>query len=429
MMKTDLASNTHLDRFLLSAWISNLKNASIVSGTGELIFSQDPSPLKTTTSRLVVFQIFKKYLQLKPGSAAICNDPMNGGTDFETLFICLKLSENLCLVWEDQCGLLNFKIPPMPWLENSQENTVFMGALIAASSSPQVIRAFLDQNKAKADHFLRSTEMIQLFSNPQFKSNWFKTCLAIFRDKMAQRAEGETQRSLEYKGLIIKMRVSITEDQNTLPFAIDFSGTSMAGQLSAATHIIESGLLIELIKFYGLEGYLCQSILNSIKLTLPPNSIVAKPTPDGAYNFELQKVSRQLIRQCLGEINSTQRKEVKRHSTYSTYLIAARPDMLASTGLQDLKNQEAQQLWSQKSYFSNSRVQMIDGPFVFERKQALEKSFDCAFKPKQPLRLVLRGVTSPDDISVRRITLNRKPIVTGEFLVTPEDLIEIFWTT
>ena len=93
-------TTSHLDRLLLGTFLSGFGNSSLFTGKGDLLFSQDPDPLKTTTSRLVCFQLVKKYLNLQPQSAVICNDPQNGGTDLQRLFYIYCIDENLFIVWD-----------------------------------------------------------------------------------------------------------------------------------------------------------------------------------------------------------------------------------------------------------------------------------------------------------------------------------------
>lgn len=426
MSKSLTTTGSHLDRHILSTYLSGLQNASVIHGSGDLIYSQDPSPLKTTTSRLVVFQNIKKYLQLGVNSAAICNDPLNGGTDFERLFVVARVHENLYVVWDELCPFLTFKIPPMPWIDNGLENTAILSAMLSASDFSEKLSQFISSQKIEFQKLVLAQDLNAIFASAPFKTRWFKICHEMFHDKIRLKAEGESQRLIQYKGTNIKMRVTISEDQGALPLSIDFSGTALAQKLSSATHVVESGLLIELIKFYSLEGFLCQPILNSIKLILPPQSAVAKPTQDGLHNFELQKLCRQLIRQCLIEINSTARKEQKKYSMYSTYLFAARP-------LQNTKSENRAEWqdpsWVDISYFSNSRVQMIDGPFQFSKRQNKEKSFSCLFSPKEEMHLFIRGITSTDDKEFRYIRINDKIVDTGNFKLTTTDQVEIAWTT
>lgn len=429
-LEKNLTTSSHLDRHLLSTYFSGQQNASLISASGELLYSQDPAPLKTTTSRLVVFQIVKKYLQLTPSSAAFCNDPLNGGTDLERLFVVARIHENLFVVWDELCPFLNFKIPPMPWIDSGKENAVMMSALLSASNFSQKLSEFFAVQKQSFENLVQSVDFNAIFSSAQFKMKWFKICHDMFQDKVKLRADGDSQRLVSYKGMTIKMRTIIAEDQSSLPLTIDFSGTSQATTMSSATHVVESGLLIELIKFYGLEGFLCQPILNSIKLILPPNSLVAKPSSDGLYNFEMQKLCRQMIRQCLNEINSTARKEAKKHHLYSTFLMAARPLQAAKNGAQ--KESQAEWLdpsWIDISYFSNSRVQMIDGPFIFLKKQNKDKHFVCRFSPKEDLHLLIRGITATDDSELRNVRINNQVIGTGNYTLSPKDVVEITWST
>lgn len=412
-------TTSHLDRLLLGTFLSGFGNSSLFTGKGDLLFSQDPDPLKTTTSRLVCFQLVKKYLNLQPQSAVICNDPQNGGTDLQRLFFIYCINENLFLVWDMTCPWLDLKVPPTPWLEKGQENTMILTALFSASKHGEQLKSFFQSQWQRTLNFKKSTELTQLFSSEKFQKDWFKICSQLLSDKLNLRAEGEIQKAISYKNNNFKIRTLITEKQQLIPITIDFSGSSLAQDVSAATHIVESGLLVELIKFYGLEGFLCQPLLNAMKLILPPKSVVAKFHPEGLYNFELQKLSRQLIKQCLVEINSFQKKEVKKKSLYSTYFFTSKLMAVAGSESDCFQN----------NYFSNSRVQMSDSHFTFEKMQNKDKIFSCHFAPSQDLELNFRGITSIDDQDVRFFKLNDKIMITGNYNLTPKDRITVEWTT
>ena len=411
---------SHLDRLLLGTFLNGFGNSSLFTGKGDLLFSQDPDPLKTTTSRLVCFQLVKKYLNLQPQSAVICNDPQNGGTDLHRLFFIYCINENLYLVWDQTCPWLDLKIPPTPWLEKGNENSFILNALFSASKNSEQLKAFFSSQLRRTLNFKKSTDMIELFSSEKYQKDWFKICSQLLSDKLKLRAEGDIQKSIQYKNSTFKIRILITEKTQLVPITIDFSGTSIAQEISAATHIVESGLLVELIKYYGLEGYLCQPLLNSMKLILPPKSVVAKSHPEGLYNFELQKLSRQLIKQCLIETNSFQKKEVKKKSLYSTYFF--------TTKLSNASPASATEVF-QNNYFSNSRVQMSDTHFNFIKMQNKDKGYSCTFRPKQSIELFFRGITSVDDQEVRCFKLNDKLMTTGNFTLSPDDVVQIDWVT
>jgi hypothetical protein len=410
---------SHLDRLLLATFLNRFGNSSLFTGKGDLLFSQDPDPLKTTTSRLVCFQLVKKYLKLQPQSAVICNDPQNGGTDLHRLFFIYCINENLYLVWDQTCPWLDLKIPPTPWLDKGVENSFILDALFSASKNSDQLKLFFSKQLQLTLNFKKTTDMIALFSSEKYQRDWFKVCSQLLTDKLKLRAEGDVQKTIQYKNNTFKIRILITEKQQLVPITIDFSGTSAAQEVSAATHIVESGLLVELIKYYGLEGYLCQPLLNAMKLVLPPKSVVAKSHPEGLYNFELQKISRQLIKQCLVETNSFQKKETKKKSLYSTYFFTTKLLDTTSTELEIFQN----------NYFSNSRVQMSDAHFNFVKLQNRDKGYLCTFKPRQPIELFFRGITSGDDQDVRCFKLNNKLMTTGNYSLTTDDSVEITWVT
>ena len=155
-MKTN-HTTSHLDRLLLGTFLNGFGNSSLFTGKGDLLFSQDPDPLKTTTSRLVCFQLVKKYLNLQPQSAVICNDPQNGGTDLHRLFFIYCINENLYLVWDQTCPWLDLKIPPTPWLEKGLENSFILNALFSASKNAEQLKSFFSSQLRRTLNFKKTT--------------------------------------------------------------------------------------------------------------------------------------------------------------------------------------------------------------------------------------------------------------------------------
>lgn len=403
----------HLNSYKFLSFLSNFKNASILNAKGELIFSKDADPFKTTTSRIVLFQIAKKYLSPKVGDIIISNDPENGGTQLNRVFFVSCLHNNLFVVWDAEFNEINFKIPLMPLIEQHKKNSMIWGALIEAQPKASSFKNFFEDQFDKLQQTQVFQKFITVIASEIFQKTWFTSTRSIFEDHFSLKSFGSCQLALQYRGKAIKMAVTADEKQGIKSFTLDLSGTALADQFSASSHVVESGLVIEISKFYNLERCLSQPVLNQIKLLLPPKSVVSKSIPTGEYNFELQKLTRQMTRYCLGQLNTQTKKNDKRFSMYSTAYLSLHSDQHESS-----------------SYLSNSRIDFQALP-LFEKKSFSHKDKDYSgcllYNSELASVLHLYGIQSGEDANQRWIKLNGESIHHGKFQLKKGDELSFQW--
>lgn len=304
-----LASYGHLDYHYFQSFLNHFKNASLVNLNGELMFSRDSELCSTTTSRLVSYQIVKKYLKLNPGDIFITNDPENGGYSYSKVFFISALTENLFLIWSDDISQIQFKIPLSPLVEAHKKNSMLWSAMIDPHPQKAVMAQFFDEQIEHYTSCFRATPYLDFLSEPDFQQIWFKTCKDEFERQFDLRAQGQADLSLKYHDKLIKMGLGIEEKQNSRTITIDFSNTQFAEKMCAASHVIESAMIQEFVYHYKLHQFLSQPILNQIKLMMPPKSVVSKAHTTGEHNFELQGVIRQMLKHLLVQLSSNKKSE------------------------------------------------------------------------------------------------------------------------
>lgn len=306
-----LASYGHLDYHYFQSFLSHFKNASLVNLNGELLFSRDSELCSTTTSRLVSYQIVKKYLKLNPGDIFITNDPENGGYSYSKVFFISALTENLFLIWSDDLSQIQFKIPLSPLVEAHKKNSMLWSAMIDPHPQKTILADFFEEQIENYTSCFRATPYLDFLSEPDFQNIWFKTCKAEFERQFDLRAQGHADLILKYHDKLVKMNLGIEEKQNQRTIAIDFSNTQIAEKMCAASHVIESAMIQEFAYHYKLHQFLSQPILNQIKLTMPPKSVVSKAHITGEHNFELQGVIRQMLKHLLSQLSTNAKKSEK----------------------------------------------------------------------------------------------------------------------
>ena len=303
-----LASYGHLDYHYFQSFLNHFKNASLVNLNGDLLFSRDSELCSTTTSRLVSYQIVKKYLKLNPGDIFITNDPENGGYSYSKVFFISALTENLFLIWSDDVSQVQFKIPLSPLVEAHKKNSMLWSMMIEPHPQKTVLAEFFE---AQIEHYtscFRATPYLDFLSEPDFQNIWFKTCKAEFERQFDLRAQGQADINIKYHEKLVKMGLGIEEKQNSRTITIDFSSTQLADKMCAASHVIESAMIQEFVYHYKLHQFLSQPILNQIKLIMPPKSVVSKANATGDHNFELQGVIRQMLKFLLLQLSGTAKK-------------------------------------------------------------------------------------------------------------------------
>lgn len=405
--------STHLDSHKFLSLLSPFKNASIMNNKGELIYSKDADSFKTTTSRIVLFQIAKKYLSPKPGDIIISNDPENGGTQLNRIFFICCLHSNLFVVWDAELNEVQFKIPLTPLVESNQKNALIWQALIESQSAAEKFRNFFEKQISKMSQMQVFKKFILSISAESFQKSWFKLTKSIFEDHFSLKSYGQHELMIKYRDKQIKINATADEKQEVKSFKLDLSGTSMADQFSCASHVVESGLIIEISKFYNFERCLSQPILDHLKLVLPPKSVVSKSIATGEYNFELQKLTRQMMKYCLSQMNTQGKKNDKKFQVYSTAYFSLNADHL------QLSN-----------FLSNSRIDFLIGD-LFTKKllshSDREYKATLQYKLDNPSQLNLYGVKSTTDTDTRWIKINNEIAHHGHFTLKKGDEISFSW--
>ncbi len=405
--------SSHLDSHKFLSLLSPFKNASIMNSKGELIYSKDADSFKTTTSRIVLFQIAKKYLSPKPGDIIISNDPENGGTQLNRIFFICCLHINLFVVWDAELNEVQFKIPLTPLVENNKKNEMIWQALIESQPAAEKFRNFFEKQIQKMNQMQVFKKFITSVAAESFQKTWFKLTKSIFEDHFSLKSYGQHQLSIEYRSQSIKINAEADEKQNVKAFKLDFSGTSMAQNFSCASHVVESGLIIEISKFYHFEKCLSQPILDHLKLVLPPRSVVSKSIATGEYNFELQKLTRQMMKHCLNQMNIQGKKTEKKFNIYSTAYLSLNSEHLQFS-----------------NFLSNSRIDFLIGD-LFDKKilHHSEREYKAVLKYRldKTSQLNLYGVKSETDSEIRWIKINGEIAHHAQFILKKNDELSFEW--
>lgn len=283
--------NFHSTQSALKTFLSPFNSASLVTEDGKLLASVDNGVMKSTTSRLVVFQIVKKYLNPQIGDLLILNDPGNGGLNYQNIFFTTRLSEKIFLVFVHVLPQIDFKIPPTPLYEAGQKNKTVWPFLVEQNLQASLLQTFFEKNWDLVLQLKNISHYLEPISVVKNQLAYFKIVALIFERNFNTKALGQSEVSLKLGGSdLIKLRLTIDEKQNQRSIHADFSQTSMAQKLCAASHVIESALIMAVADSYGMQDLLSQPVLDLIRLTLPPQSIVSKANSLGTYNLLLQKI-------------------------------------------------------------------------------------------------------------------------------------------
>lgn len=301
--------NAKIYQNLLKQFLGNLPSFSLVNNEGQLLFSKDAKTECLTTTRLVAFQIVKKYLKPKPFDLIILNDPENGGFSFTKIIFVACLHENLNLIWSQDLSFVDFKIPPTPLFEGNQKNSFVWSALVDNHPESASLRPFFENEKAKLDALFFQKQHIQNLALPKNQQTWLKASQEIFEIQFSNKALGSAECSYRVNPTqIIKLKLIVEEKQNIKLMTLDFTNTSLATDYSTSSHVVESGLIQKIIQFYQIENFFSQAVLDKIKIILPPKSIVSKANPRGEWNHEIQSICSQLGLHNLTQLNSQARK-------------------------------------------------------------------------------------------------------------------------
>ncbi len=295
---------------------SQLRAFSLVNKEGQLLYSKDQGKKFLTTSRLVAYQIIQKYLQPKIKDLFVLNDPENGGFHFSQLIFVAALHENLFLIWNQENNLIDFKIPAIPLYEKGVKNDFVWKALIESHTHSAVLSDFFANEFLRLSRLHLQKKQVEILSLPRYQTTWLKATQEIFEMQLANKAYGSFETSYKHTGNeFIKLKLSAEEKQNIKMITLDFNSTSSAtADFHAASHVVESGLIQNIIQFYQIENYCSQSVLDKIKIILPPKSVVSKAHPKGEWNSEIQSICSQLCEHNLLQLNSQKRKTISNFS-------------------------------------------------------------------------------------------------------------------
>lgn len=403
----------------LKVMTRNFNSCSLVNADGALIYTKDQNPSSLTTTRLVAFQIVKKYLKPQTGDLFILNDPENGGFQFSKLIFISALSPNLLLIWDEDFHFVDFKIPPTPLYDQGQKNEFVWKALIQASPYPSEFETFVLFQKYKIERIAAVKKSIENLSAKENQAKWLKSTQEIFDIQFNNKALGnfETQHKLK-NGQFVKMKFSAEERQNLKLFTIDFTNTNLATDFHAASHVVESAVIRKIADFYQFGEFFTQSILDKIKVILPPRSIVAKPHPTGDSNIEIQAVCAQLCEHNLLQLNSHTRKghagfQFANFLNFQIFsddvLVNAQvsPSSVCFAGLEELINSHHVEI--QKMRRNDSQNQL---------------SFRILSDKPVQLKIINRYITEDNSISFK---VNNVLQNYGSCQLNKSDLIEIEW--
>jgi hypothetical protein len=289
--------------------LKNYKSCSLVNSDGALIFSKDNSLELLTTTRLVSFQIVKKYLNPKPLDMFILNDPENGGYQYSKIIFISCLHSNLFLIWDEDYHFIDFKIPPTPLFDQGSKNEFVWQALISANKFATELETFFEYQKYNIDRLVRLKPHIEAMAQTKNQLLWLKASQEVFNIQFSSKANGSAEAYFKFSPTqSIKLKFSSEERQNLKLITLDFTNTNLATEVHAASHVIESALVKKISDFYNIGEYLTQAVLDKIKVILPPRSIVSKPNTTGHYNFELQAICSQICEYNMTQLNSHIRK-------------------------------------------------------------------------------------------------------------------------
>lgn len=397
----------------------HLPSCSLVNADGVLISSNDSENELLTTTRLVSYQIIKKYLNPKMNDLFIMNDPENGGFNLSRLIYVAGIESNLYLIWDQECPFINFKIPPTPLYENNCKNEFVWKALVEDNTHSSELKIKFEAEKLKIDRIKMQKKIIQNLSLQKNQNLWLKSTQEIFDSQFSNKALGTTESIYKTKtGQILKLKFSAEEKQNIKSITFDFTNTTMATDYHTASHVVESGIISKVIQFYQIENYFSQAVLDKIKIILPPKSIVSKAHATGFNNYEIQSICNQMCLHNLTQLNTQTRKisnAFELNNELSLNLILAHkyyPMHFDSKGFN---------LFSFEELISNKQIEIL-------KMQKKERQYLLTFKFLDPqfLKIVVRSYLANKTFSLK---LNNLDLQLGEYKIEPEDIFQLEWNS
>lgn len=406
-------------QFQLKTLLKKFDSCSLVNNEGALIYSKDNRVEFLTTSRLVVFQIIKKYLNPSPLDIFIINDPENGGYKFSRPIFLTCLTKNLFLVWDEINDDIDFKIPPTPIFDQGKKNEFVWSALLSQGPAALKLEHFFIAQKKRIDDLLTMKSLLESIANVKNQNHWLTATAEIFSQQFNNKAHGTIESFFQLpENQTVKIKFSAEEKQNIKLITFDFTNTNIATKSHCSSHVTESSVVKKIIEVYQIEDYFTQSVLDKIKMLMPPRSIVSKPNSTGDYNHEIQEVCSQLSDYIIKMLNSNHRK-TKPQFEFNSFLSF---DIKGPEGLS--RNYLSKQL----SYFQDFQKFIDSRSLKLTQLRRTEEQSHIVFQVNSDsdLKLIINnnyGSQNPN----KSIQLNGQTLSKGQYLMKKNDQVEIKW--
>lgn len=399
--------------------LKNYKSCSLVNADGALLYSKDNNLELLTTTRLVAFQIVKKYLNPKPLDLFVLNDPENGGYQYSKLLFISCLAPNLFLIWDEDYFYIDFKIPPTPLYDLGIKNDFVWQALVSSNKYAPRLKSFFEIQKSNIDRITSMKNQLDLISSIKNQQLWLKATQEIFSIQFASKAHGSFETSYPVlQNQFIKLKLSTEEKQNLKLITLDFTNTNLATEIHTSSHVAESAIVKRIIDFYQIGDFFTQSILDKIKVILPPRSIVSKPQASGRYNLELQAICAQLCDYNLQQLNSNVRKSLTSFE-YTNFLNFEIHTENCHTS--NLISSQTVQLINFEDLISNNSIKM-------SKMKRAESVNHIIFRVNTDAGMKINIKNNYyTDKSQNSLKVNDKILQRGEFDLKKDDLVEIYW--
>lgn len=396
-----------------------LKSCSVVNADGTLLFSKDHGPHYLTTTRLVAFQIVKRYLNPSPLDFFVLNDPENGGFQYTKLIFISALQPNLFLIWDEDFDSIDFKIPPTPLFDKGVKNEFVWKALIENRGYSSSLETFILQQKNKADALLKIPQLLDCIANIKNQQEWLKVSQEVFNILFNTKAQGSGEAHFKMAPTqMIKLKLTVEEKQNIKMFVLDLTNTNTASDFHAASHVFESAAIKKIIDFYGLCDFFSQSILDKIKIILPPRSIVSKPHTGGLHNISIQAIASQLCEHLLTQFNNPSRK-IHSAFQYSNFL-----SFKIKSDLNIYNNLISKQSAALECVEELANLQKIEVKLMRRLENRSHIHFDV--KSEENLVLIIQNKYDIDSTDIK-FKVNGKLKSSGTHSLGKNDSVEISW--
>lgn len=395
------------------------KSCSVVNADGTLLCSKDHGPHYLTTTRLVAFQIVKKYLQPQPLDFFVLNDPENGGFQFTKLVFIAALDSNLFLIWDENFDAIDFKIPPTPLFDKGVRNEFVWKALIENRPYSPELELFIKHQKNRADALVQMPQLLNCVSQIKNQQEWLKVSQEVFNVLFNTKAQSSGEAYFKMAPTqMIKLKLTVEERQNVKMFVLDLTNTNLASDFHSASHVFESAAIKKIIDFYGWAEFFSQSILDKIKIILPPRSIVSKPHAEGLHNISIQAIAGQLCEHLLTQFNNPARRS---HTgfQYSNFL-----SFKVQSGNSYYNNLITKQCATIECVEALANLHKIE----VKSMRRLENRSHILFEVKsnEDLTLIIQNKYDIENSDIK-FKVNGKPQPHGTHKLVKNDAVEITW--